>query len=147
VVREPPGPAAGHRVLVIDDDPVVVESLRTTLELEGHSTAVADGGQAGIDAYEAGLAQGRPFSVVITDLGMPAVDGRRVAAAVKALSTSTLVILLTGWGHEVQGTGIVPAYIDCVMSKPPRLAELRAILRSAAPGPGGSLRLATRMDP
>jgi len=60
VVREPAGPAAGHRVLVIDDDPVVVESLRTTLELEGHSTVVADGGQAGIDAYEAGLAQGRP---------------------------------------------------------------------------------------
>jgi len=146
VVRESPGPAAGHRVLVIDDDPVVVESLRTTLELEGHSTAVADGGQAGIDAYEAGLAQGRPFSVVITDLGMPAVDGRRVAAAVKALSTSTLVILLTGWGHEVQGTGSVPAYIDCVMSKPPRLAELCAILRSAVPGPGGSTRLASRMD-
>jgi len=132
--RDVPDPAARLHVLVIDDDPVVLESLRTTLELEGHSTAVADGGQAGIDVFQAGLAQGRPFSVVITDLGMPAVDGRRVAAAVKASSGSTPVILLTGWGHEVQGTGVLPAHIDRVMSKPPRLVELRAILRSCASG-------------
>jgi PAS domain S-box-containing protein len=134
VFRESPDPTARLHVLVIDDDPVVLESLRTTLELEGHSTAVAGGGQAGIDAFRAGLAEDRPFSVVITDLGMPAVDGRRVAAAVKGLSASTPVILLTGWGREVQGTGAVPAHVDRVMSKPPRLTELRAILRSCAPG-------------
>ncbi len=136
-VRESSDAAARLHVLVIDDDPVVLESLRTSLELEGHSTTVADGGQAGIDAFEAGLAVGRPFAVVITDLGMPAVDGRRVAATVKALAASTLVILLTGWGHEMQGTGTLPTHIDRVMSKPPRLAELRAILKTAAPQPGG----------
>jgi PAS domain S-box-containing protein len=131
--RESPDPEAGLRVLVIDDDPVVLESLRTTLNLEGHSTAVADGGQAGIDAFETGLAQGRPFAVVITDLGMPAVDGRRVAAAIKALRSATRVILLTGWGHEVQVGPNLPPHIDRIMTKPPRLSELRAILNSGTP--------------
>jgi CheY-like chemotaxis protein len=131
--RESAAPPAGLHVLVIDDDPVILESMRTTLALEGHTIAVADGGQAGIDAFEAGLAQGRPFAVVITDLGMPTVDGRRVAAAIKACRESTLVILLTGWGHEVRGAGALPAHIDRVIAKPPRLAELREVLQSAAP--------------
>lgn len=58
----------------------------------------ANGGQAGIDAFHTARKDGNDFSVVITDLGMPHVDGRRLAAAVKATSPPTPVILLTGWG-------------------------------------------------
>jgi YesN/AraC family two-component response regulator len=45
------------------------------------------------------VAEGCTFDVVITDLGLPHVDGRRVAGAVKDASPDTAVILSTGWGQ------------------------------------------------
>jgi CheY-like chemotaxis protein len=78
--------------------------------------------------------------VVITDLGMPYVDGRAVAGAVKSLAPSTPVILLTGWGQRIEVEGEVPAHVDKVLSKPPRLNRLREALLavSANPSAGGS---------
>ena len=116
------------RVLVIDDDPMLLRSLQATLEEDGHVVAAANGGQSGIDAFQAANSGTQPFSVVITDLGMPYVDGRRVAAAVKATSPRTPVILLTGWGQRLVDDGDLPETIDRVLSKPPRLRDLRLAL-------------------
>jgi len=116
------------RILVVDDDPMLLKSLRDALEREGHAITVADGGQAGIDAFAAAEKRNERFDVVITDLGMPYMDGRRVAAAIKSTSAVTPVILLTGWGHRLREENEVPEHIDRVLSKPPRLNELRAAL-------------------
>ncbi len=62
---------------------------------------------------------------MITDLGMPHVDGRRVAAAVKLMSPETPVILLTGWGARILADGDTPAHVDLVLGKPVRLREIR----------------------
>ena len=86
------------------------------------------GGQIGIDTFTAQTQAGRPFGVVVTDLGMPYVDGRRVAAAIKALSPATPVILLTGWGQRLVSEGDVPPHVDRVLNKPPRLLDLRTAL-------------------
>jgi PAS domain S-box-containing protein len=64
----------------------------------------------------------------ITDLGMPYVDGRKVASAVKAVSPSTPVILLTGWGQRLEAEDDVPADVDKLLSKPPRRRDLREAL-------------------
>jgi signal transduction histidine kinase/ActR/RegA family two-component response regulator len=120
-------------VLLVDDDPLVLESLRTTLGSDGHKVAAADGGQAGIDAFAEAQQRGAKFDVVITDLGMPHVDGRRVAAAIKAASPSTPVILLTGWGQRLVEDGDIPAYVDHVLNKPPKLRDLRAALSHVIP--------------
>lgn len=120
------------RILLVDDDPMLIKSLRDILEQEGHVVTVADGGQKGIDTFGAALAKGPPFSLVITDLGMPYVDGRAVAAAIKAGSPATPVILLTGWGKRLLAENDVPAHVDRVLSKPPRLAEVRAALAELA---------------
>jgi DNA-binding response OmpR family regulator len=69
--------------------------------------------------------------VVITDLGVPYVDGRQVAAAVKADSNVTAVILLTGWEpRELSGESIPGA--DHLLRKPPRIRELRNALNDVA---------------
>jgi signal transduction histidine kinase/ActR/RegA family two-component response regulator/HAMP domain-containing protein len=115
-------------ILVIDDDPLVLESLRVTLESDGHKVAAADGGQAGIASFTEARQRGAPFDVVITDLGMPHVDGRRVSSAVKAVTPSTPVVLLTGWGQRLVDDGDIPAHVDHVLNKPPKLRELRAAL-------------------
>jgi CheY-like chemotaxis protein len=125
-------PVTRLRILVVDDDPLLVKSLRDTLEGDGHIIAVADGGQHGIDAFLAAQQRGSPFSLVITDLGMPYVDGRKVAAAVKAAAPSTRVIMLTGWGRRLLAENDVPPCVDRLLSKPPRLVELRAALAELA---------------
>src|SRR5207237_10091678 len=116
------------QTLVGDDEPLVRKPLRDALERDGHSVATADGGQAGIDAFLAARAQGRPFPVVITDLGMPYVDGRKVSNAVTTAAPRTSVLLLTGWGQRLVVEGDIPPHVDRVLSKPPKLRELREAL-------------------
>jgi len=116
------------RLLVVDDDPLLIKSLRDILEADNHEVVHAGGGQEGIDLFRAAHAAGQPFAAVITDLGMPYVDGRTVASAVKATSPATPVILLTGWGQRLVLEGDVPPHVDRVLNKPPKLYELRAAL-------------------
>jgi signal transduction histidine kinase/ActR/RegA family two-component response regulator len=128
---QPAPPAAApprQRILIVDDDPLVLKSLRDTLETDGHRVVAANGGEAGIEAFQSAQQRGEPFGVVITDLGMPHIDGRRVAGAVKAASPSTPVILLTGWGQRLADNGDQPANVNRVLSKPPKLRELREAL-------------------
>jgi PAS domain S-box-containing protein len=124
------------RILLVDDDPLLLRALRETLEADGHVVATANSGQAGIDAFREGQVRNEAFAVVVTDLGMPYIDGRKVAAAIKRSSPGTPVILLTGWGQRLIGDGDIPEHVDHVLSKPPKLRELRvALSRATAPRP------------
>jgi signal transduction histidine kinase/ActR/RegA family two-component response regulator len=124
------------RILLIDDDPLLIKSLRDTLESDGHVITSASGGQAGIDAFSFALSKGdKTFDVVVTDLGMPYVDGRKVAAAIKSASARTPVIMLTGWGQRLIAENDIPPHVNRVLSKPPRLHELRAALAELTAAP------------
>ena len=112
------------RVLLIDDDPVVLATLQSTLEIDGHRVIAFDGGAKGIADFQAQL-KTEPYDLVITDLGMPYMDGRKVAAAVKAASPTTPVLLLTGWGHQMHAQDERPEHVERILAKPPRLSELR----------------------
>jgi CheY-like chemotaxis protein len=109
----------------LDDDPLILRAVRDVLEGDGHSVVGESRGQPGIDAFRAALAGGEGFALVISDLGMPHVDGRQVASFVKDASPSTPVVLLTGWGRRLMAKGEVPAQVDRVVSKPPTLRQLR----------------------
>jgi PAS domain S-box-containing protein len=124
-----------QRILIIDDDPLLLRSLREALESDGHEVLAENGGQAGINAFVESHAEGRPFPVVITDLGMPNVDGRKVASTIKAAVPGTLVLMLTGWGRRLVAEGDIPPGVDAVLSKPPKLIDLRNALaaRMAVP--------------
>lgn len=129
-------PASRLRLLLVDDDPVLLKSLRDALEGDGHAILSANGGEAGIAAFQAAIDRGESIAAVITDLGMPYVDGRRVAAAVKKISPATPVILLTGWGQRLVAEGDIPPHVDRVLAKPPKLRELReALFHLCTPDP------------
>jgi PAS domain S-box-containing protein len=115
------------RLLLIDDDPAVLHSTSVVLKLKGHDVTAADGGKAGIDALRAAQEAGETFDVVITDLGMPYVDGNQVALAAKKLFPDTPVVLLTGWGRRMATGGGAPAHVDFVLPKPLDLDDLRDI--------------------
>ncbi len=137
-VAAPSSPSAGAiliqkfprptRILLIDDDPVLLTSLRETLAHDGHRVETANGGRLGIEVFLDALNAGNPFPVVITDLGMPHLDGRAVAAAIKAAAPPTFIIMLTGWGQRLVASGEIPTEVVAVLSKPPKLTELRQVL-------------------
>ena len=131
----PAGPATRHlRVLLVDDDPLLLKSVKEVLDADGHTVVAADGGQNGIETFQTANRSGQPFSLVITDLGMPYVDGRKVATAVKTESPQTPVVLLTGWGRRLIAENDTPPHVDRILSKPPKLAALRAALAELTTG-------------
>jgi PAS domain S-box-containing protein len=125
---EPLATVAPQRILIVDDDAVVLKTLSDVLSADGHLVVGANGGQQGIEAFNDAFEGSEAFDVVVTDLGMPYVDGNQVAAAIKKLSPATPVILFSGWGQRVATEKELPAHIDYVLSKPPKLRELRQAL-------------------
>ena len=128
------------QILYIDDDPLMRESLKETLEGDGHKVKVANDGQTGLDAFHVAKKGDEMFDLVITDLGMPYMDGREVARMVKHESPKTPVILLTGWGTRIKAEGETPAHVDRVLNKPPKMSDLRrAIMEVVRRTPEGGI--------
>lgn len=115
------------RLLLVDDDPAVLASTATVLKRIGHDVVTADGGQPAIDALRAAHEAGERFDTIITDLGMPYVDGNQVALAAKELFPSMPVVLLTGWGRRMAEGDDAPAHVDFMLPKPLELDELRQV--------------------
>jgi PAS domain S-box-containing protein len=121
--EERPLRLAPLRILLVDDDPTVRETVGSLLRTLGHEILEADGGAAGI----ARLAEG-PVDLVMTDLGMPEVNGWDVARAVKAQTATLPVLLMTGWGDQVTTGTKTSDLVDRVLTKPFRLEELTRVL-------------------
>jgi signal transduction histidine kinase/ActR/RegA family two-component response regulator/HAMP domain-containing protein len=122
------------RILCIDDEPMVRDIMKELLESDGHTVQVADSGTTGLEDFRFALRRKRSFNVVITDLGMPLMDGRQVAKTVKLEAPQTPVIMLTGWGSFMTADGEAPEYVDALLSKPPRLNQLREALAQVMRG-------------
>ena len=120
------------RLLLVDDDPSVLHSTHVVLELDGHAIIAADGGEAGIAALKAAKAAGESFDVMVTDLGMPYVDGNQVARTAKELFPDMMVVLLTGWGRKMNDRDQSTAHIDHMLAKPLDIDELRALFARRA---------------
>ena len=121
------------QILCIDDETLLRELLKEILERDGHEVVLRDNGQAGLDEFRTAAEGRRPFDMVITDLGMPYLDGRQVAKTIKNVSPQTPVVMLTGWGAFIKEDGSGPEEVDAILSKPPRSRELRETLRRFQP--------------
>ncbi|HYJ39805.1 MAG TPA: ATP-binding protein, partial [Steroidobacteraceae bacterium] len=122
--------AKATRILLIDDEPRLLQALSETLQSDGHYVQTAHDGQAGIDAFLVAKISRAPFTIVFTDLGMPRMDGHQVAAAIKAIAPATTLVMLTGWGQRLAATGENPPNIDRVLGKPPNMREVRDFIAS-----------------
>lgn len=124
--------SAKPRVLVVDDDKAVRESLRRSLEFNGYEVALAADGAEAL----AGIAATAP-DVVVMDVMMPRLDGLEATRALRAAGNDLPVLVLTARdavGDRVEG---LDAGADDYLTKPfaleELLARLRALLRRVAP--------------
>jgi len=113
-----PGPAL--RVLVIDDEPSVRSLLCDLLRAAGHDAVDAPNGREGLERLNAGAA----FDVVLSDLGMPDLSGWDVARAVAERPDPPPVILVTGWGIQLDDRTLAASSIAAVVAKPFTLEDV-----------------------
>ena len=112
------------RVLVVDDETPVRDTLSAVLAADGHDVQLATDGADGLRRFDAGT-----FDLVITDKAMPVMNGDQMAAAIKSRAPQMPVILLTGFGlfHEKAEFPDV----DVLVSKPVRIPALRDAIATA----------------
>jgi two-component system response regulator MprA len=136
------------RVLVVDDERAVRESLRRALELEGYDVELAADGREALDRLEA-----RPApDAVILDVLMPEVDGLEVCTELRRSGSRLPVLMLTARAEVENRVAGLDAGADDYVTKPFALAELlarlRALLRRTSNGSGEALRFADlELDP
>jgi signal transduction histidine kinase/ActR/RegA family two-component response regulator len=116
------------RILCIDDEPQVQELMKQCFTLLKHDVNVATGGKQGIEMFRQALRQNEPYEVVVTDLGMPDLDGRQVARIIKKESHTTPIVMMTGWGTMMNENGEAPPEVDALVGKPPRIKEINNLL-------------------
>ena len=121
---------AGHdrpRVLIVDDEAGILETLQILLRNEGFEPHVAAGGKVGLEQIDA-----LSPDIVLSDVRMPGVDGVEVLAAARAHDPNTPVILMTAQATLQTAMQAVNEGAFYYIQKPFRNDELVAILRRAA---------------
>ena len=133
------------RILCIDDEPEVRLLMENCLANLGHVVTTASSGKKGMEMFHAALRSDQAYQTVITDLGMPDLDGHAVARGIKAASPDTPVVLLTGWGTAIKDNGETAPEVNAVVAKPACVSELNnLLLRLTSPGHAPVLSPQTR---
>jgi signal transduction histidine kinase len=137
VPRPAPAPNGSLRILVVEDEPLVREVLSVYLAEDKHEIVTASDGREGLEKFKSAGA----FDLVLTDRAMPEMNGDQLAREIKRLRPAQPVILLTGFGDLMAGSGEKPEGVDIVVSKPFTLAVLRTAIRTVMEkGIGGEVK-------
>ena len=123
---ETAGAVPPARIVVVDDQPDVLETLGLLLRRDGHDVRAFGDPRAAVDAVRAE----RP-DVLLTDLGMPGLSGWDVARLARERWPDLPVVLLTGWGRDVGAAQLRAHGVLLALAKPAELPVLRAALARA----------------
>jgi two-component system, OmpR family, response regulator MprA len=131
----------GVKILVVDDERAVRESLRRALELEGYEIELAEDGREALSLLHEEV-PAQPDAVIL-DVLMPGVDGLEVCRRLRKGGNRVPVLMLTARDEVENRVAGLDAGADDYVTKPFALEELlarvRALLRRATDGEGGEV--------
>ena len=119
------------RILIVDDDPIVAESLADFLKADGYSTATACDGSEAINVIDQAKHRGSPFGIVISDLNMPRVTGMDLLRELRAKHPSIATIVVTGFGKIESAVEAIKLGAVDYLTKPIVDDELRLAVSKA----------------
>lgn len=112
-------------ILVIDDQPVILDLIVAMGQSQGFEVTTASSGEAGLRAAER-----HQFDIILTDLAMPDLSGIEVARRLMAMGNNIPVVLITGWEASIPNSDLVSAGISRVLYKPFRIEQLSELILS-----------------
>ena len=119
------------RILVVDDEPRLVEGLRRGLEADGFAVDVAASGTDGL-----WLAREQPHDAIVLDIMLPGINGYRICQTLRAEGVWTPIIMLTAKDGEWDEVEALDTGADDYLTKPfshaVLVARLRALIRRGA---------------
>jgi len=113
------------KLLLIEDEPSVISLIQRSLTASGHEVTVAMDGQSGLE-----MAIRHQFDLIILDLMLPVMNGMEVCRKIRSHGLSTPVLMLTALGTTENIVSGLDAGADDYMTKPFKLAELEARIRT-----------------
>src|SRR5262249_7988847 len=119
------------RVLVVDDEPMLVTMLQRMLATDGHTVTCCTDGERALECFEH-----QRFDLVLTDLSMPEMNGWEVARAIRARRPDQPIAFLTGWGQQLDEAQMAALDVRHVLAKPFRREDLRQLVLRAAAATG-----------
>ncbi len=122
-------------ILLIEDDPQTNEVLRLMLERLGHKVEGFTNAKEALETFDKDKSD---YDIVVTDMGMQEMSGRDVARRIKEMKPETSVIVITGWGTQLDPGELRGVGIDGVISKPFTKDALSAKLTDLLPTSAGS---------
>lgn len=123
-------------LLLVDDEPQMLRTTKMMLEIEGHQVVAVTGGRPALEAFER-----QPFDAVLTDLGMPEINGLQLTEELRSRGYTQPVLLITGWGFELEVDRVRALGVSGILPKPFDGEKLRAKLAAitAPPNDAGDL--------
>jgi CheY-like chemotaxis protein len=125
-------PARIARILVVDDEPKLAQLLQAFLELQGHQVWTTTEGAAAVT-----LLAERTFDLLLTDLGMPEMSGWDVAREARRIRPDLPVLMVSGWGAEIDPQQVAESGVAEVIQKPYTFETIHQVidkvLRQSAP--------------
>lgn len=118
--------AAAARILLVDDDRIIVDSLAELLRIEGYEVATAAGVRAAVERLDK-----QAFDLLITDVNMPEADGFELLAIVRDRFPSIVPIVITGYGTIESAVEAIKMGAYDYLTKPIIDDELRLVLQRA----------------
>ena len=117
------GPA---RILIVDDDPTVRDVLLRMVRMDHHEAVAVDSGPAALAELDKGT-----FDVVVTDLGMPQMDGAQLSAEVHRRCPDAIIVLATGWSPDQDEMRERFEHVALTVSKPVEYEDFAATIDRA----------------
>jgi len=114
------------RILVVDDDQGIADTMVEFLTKLGYKATAAYGGREGLNRLEQG-----DFQLVILDLKMPDMDGLEVLQAIKASGSRAVVLMITGYGTVETAVAAIKAGAYDFIEKPVDFKTLEVIVSRA----------------
>jgi DNA-binding response OmpR family regulator len=108
-----------YTLLLVDDDPFILEGIGEDLKHNGYQVTCADSGDEAVSLLEKNT-----YDLVITDLVMARTDGIQVLKKTKDTNSETVVIILTGYGDMVSAIDALRNHADDYLLKPCESAEI-----------------------